>query len=292
MSVFSAYVSSLRRAGAYGSNEEITGALVAHIAPNSMLLSAMQTKSLIGAAVKATEGPDRAEGYRLLCILLDSAVYLEESKLAVIFERLPALVESISGEEEEEHLLSLVELVYSKNLAATIERIEKILIKLIGTVIRLIQNRKNRSLSLRLLSLLISSKSRSSIQPQVYNNIRKACITVLLDDYNTMRLAARTIALCNSAEAADFWQNEFSLYCHDLLLTATEIGISCDITDYISINDKSISIFRQFMTHKQTGAGQALKLEALFSAVIEVLWQVYKYVCVCVCVCFSFVFDS
>ena len=275
MSVFSAYESSLNRtAGLFGSNDEVKRALVTRIAPNSLLRSSMQSKHLIETAVKAAQGDNRAEGYRLLRVLLSSGVHFEESRMATIFERLPTLVESVNCSEEEEHLLSLVELVYANNLINTIERIEKILVKLISTVNRLIQNRKNKKLSMSLLLILLSSKSRSCIQPQVYNNIRKACTSTLLDDYETMELAARTIALCNSAETPEFWQSEFSLYSHDALRTVAEMGIKCDIPENTNRNDKSVSILEHYMNTEITGAAKALKLETLFSAIIEVLSQV------------------
>ena len=285
MSVFSNYVTSLNRAGTFGGNDEVRRALVTHIAPNYLLRSGMQSRQIIETAVKAADGEDRAEGYRLLCILLSSGVPIEESKLATIFERLPALIESVNCRDEEEHLLSLVELVYANNLASTIERIEKVLVKLIGTINRLIQNRKNKRLSMSLLLLLLSSKSRSSIQPQVYNNIRKACVSIVLDDHNTMRLAARTIALCNSAETAEFWQNEFCMYCHDALRTVVEMGIKCDIPENVSKSDKSVSVFDYYMTSRMSGAGKALKLETLFSALMEILSQVCMFVSISLCVC-------
>ena len=150
------------------------GSIMSRLLTNHLLLGKIDTKKLVDAIFNKTQGEDKAEGYRLLCLLLTSDVQVEEAKLSVIFERLPSLIESIIDDIEGAHVLELLTTVYKCGLKETIDRIEKNLGKIVNTCIRLIQSQKHKAdLLLAILETLLTSSSRNLMQQQ-FGAIRKA----------------------------------------------------------------------------------------------------------------------
>lgn len=150
--------------------------LTSRILPHASLVEKMDTRRAVDAILNAAVGTNKAQGYTMVSMLLVSDVKVEESRLATLFERLSSLLESVSDEVEGDAFVGMVSNVYEQELTETIERIEKHLNKLVGTATRVLQSRISSpaaDTSIKLLRILLTSKSRSLLQPQAAT-IRKA----------------------------------------------------------------------------------------------------------------------
>lgn len=174
MSVYASLLATLGRADKHINSVSSIGT---RLLTNNCLVSKIDTKKLVDHIIHETIGENKAEGYRLLCILLKSEVIFEETRLASMFERFPALLESLIDEDEERYLLMLLTIIYDYEYRETIERIEKILNKITNTCTRLIQTQRHKTnFLLSIMEQLLTSSSRNLMQQQA-GSIRKACIT-------------------------------------------------------------------------------------------------------------------